>query len=271
MSDTASKFDDLKVRLISAVALGLTALAVFWFGGLWSAALLALGCGAMIWEWREMVVGKGQGLRLRALPMVMAGPVGVLVADQMTPAAGIIALLALLGLGALGERSRLRFILPGVAYIGIAMICVEALRNDLRFGFAAVLWLIIIVIAADVGGYFGGRVFGGPKLWPRVSPKKTWAGLIGGVLFAQIAGFVFGWVSTVAYAPEVALMSAVVALFSVGGDLLESSAKRYFGVKDSSRLMPGHGGILDRLDGLMAAALFVAAVSFVRGQSIFIW
>ncbi|RED13210.1 phosphatidate cytidylyltransferase [Pontivivens insulae] len=271
MSGQASKFDDLHIRLISALALGLIALVVFVFGGLWSAALLALGCGAMIWEWREMVVGKGQGLRLRALPMVIAGPVGVLVADQWDPFTGIFAMLVLLAIGAGAERARLRFILPGVAYIGIAMICIEALRNDTRFGFLAVLWLVLIVIAADVGGYFGGRIFGGPKLWPRVSPKKTWAGVIGGVLFAQITGFVFGLFTAVTYAPEVALMSAVVALVSVGGDLIESSAKRYFGVKDSSRLMPGHGGILDRLDGLMAAAIFVAAISFFRGQSIFLW
>ncbi|QPH53991.1 phosphatidate cytidylyltransferase [Pontivivens ytuae] len=257
--------------MISAAVLGGVALVVFLFGGLWSATLLAIGTAAMIWEWREMVVGKGQGLRLRALPMVLAGPAGVLAAGLASPAVGFAVLLVLLGAGVLAERARLRFIVPGVLYIGIAMICIEAMRNDFRFGFLAVLWLVLVVIAVDVGGYFGGRIFGGPKLWPAVSPKKTWAGLIGSVLFAQITGFLFAILTPVPYAAEVALMSALVALIAIGGDLLESSAKRYFGVKDSSRLMPGHGGILDRLDGLMAAALFVAAVSFLRGQNIFLW
>ena len=244
---------------------------VFLFGGLWSAALLALGTGAMVWEWREMVVGQGQGLRAPGIVMIVASALAVIVADLAVPAAGFALLMVGTAIGAMWERLRLRFVVSGTLYIGAAMICIEALRNDFRFGFLAVLWLVVVVIAVDVGGYFGGRVFGGPKLWPRVSPKKTWAGLIGSVVCAQLVGFIFALIVGLSYPAEVALMSAIVALVAIGGDLIESSAKRFFGVKDSSRLMPGHGGILDRLDGLMAAALVVAAVSFVRGQSIFLW
>lgn len=271
MSTTSSKFADLRVRLISALVLAVVALLVFLFGGLWSASLLAIGTGAMVWEWREMVVGQGQGLRAPGVLMIAAAALAVIVADLWMPAAGFVLLAIGTAIGAVWERASLRFVVTGTLYIGAAMICIEALRNDFRFGFLAVLWLVLVVIAVDVGGYFGGRVFGGPKLWPRVSPKKTWAGLIGSVVCAQLIGLVFALAVGLSYPAEVALMSALVALVAVGGDLIESSAKRFFGVKDSSRLMPGHGGILDRLDGLMAAALVVAAVSFVRGQSIFLW
>ncbi|SOH93598.1 phosphatidate cytidylyltransferase [Monaibacterium marinum] len=271
MTKSSSKFADLRLRLISALVLAGVALVVFLFGGLWSAVLLAIGTGAMVWEWREMVVGQGQGLRPPGILMIAVAAIAVIVSDQFNPITGMAVLVVGTLISAAWERERLRFTVTGALYIGVAMICIEALRADSRFGFLAVLWLVLVVVAVDVGGYFGGRVFGGPKLWQRVSPKKTWSGLIGSVGCAQFVGFIFALVVGLSYPAEVALMSALVALVAVGGDLVESAAKRFFGVKDSSRLMPGHGGILDRLDGLMAAAILVAVVSFVRGQSIFLW
>ncbi|WP_316013021.1 phosphatidate cytidylyltransferase [Roseobacter sp. HKCCA0434] len=268
---SGGKFSDLKVRLISAAVLGAVALVAFIFGGLWSATLIGVGAGAMIWEWREMVVGHRQGLRSPGILMILAAFLGVIVAHLGGPLLGMAVLGAGIAIGAAWELARLRFIIPGCAYIGLSMIAIEALRNDFRFGFLSVLWLVLVVIAVDVGGYFGGRIFGGPKLWPRVSPKKTWSGLIGSVLFAQVAGLLFAIFAGLSYPAEVALLSVFVALVAVAGDLAESSAKRFFGVKDSSRLLPGHGGILDRVDGLMAAGLVVAAVSFLRGESIFLW
>ena len=111
----------------------------------------------------------------------------------------------------------------------------------------------------------------GKKLWPAVSPGKTWSGLIAGVLLAAVVGMAFASFTTGTLAHEVAIVSAIIAVVSVGGDLGESALKRVCGVKDSSNLIPGHGGVLDRMDGMLAAALAASLLTFARGQSIFIW
>ena len=133
------------------------------------------------------------------------------------------------------------------------------------------LWLFLVVVSADVGGYFAGRLIGGPKLWPRVSPKKTWAGAGGGIGLAVLLGGLFSWATSGTYFLQVCVVSAGAAVVSQVGDLAESALKRHFGVKDSGRLLPGHGGALDRFDGLIAAALVVALIVWWRGQTIFIW
>ena len=128
-----------------------------------------------------------------------------------------------------------------------------------------------VVVATDVGAYFAGRIIGGPKLWPRVSPSKTWAGLGGGMACATAVGAIFSSATTGTLIHEVAIVSGVMAVVSQGGDLAESSLKRRAGVKDSSNLIPGHGGLLDRMGGLRAAALVAAILTFLRGKSVFIW
>ena len=133
------------------------------------------------------------------------------------------------------------------------------------------LWVFLVVAAADVGGYFAGRLIGGPKLWPRVSPNKTWAGAGGGAALAVGLGGLFSWATTGTYFVQVCAVSAGVAVLSQGGDLAESALKRHFGVKDSGRLLPGHGGALDRFDGLAAAVLAVALITWWRGTTIFVW
>ena len=159
----------------------------------------------------------------------------------------------------------------GTIYIGTATIAFIALRQVEPFGFLSILWAGLVVIAADVGGYFAGRVIGGAKLWPSVSPKKTWAGLGGGVALAFFVGGVFSWATTGTYFYQVCLVSMIAAVVSQGGDLAESALKRHFGVKDASGLIPGHGGVLDRLDGHMAAILVAAAVTFIRDKPVFVW
>jgi phosphatidate cytidylyltransferase len=127
-----------------------------------------------------------------------------------------------------------------------------------------------VVVATDVGAYAVGRAVGGPKLWPRVSPKKTWAGLAGGVGCAVAAGGLFSWATTGTNADLVCLVSAVAALVAQGGDLAESGVKRRFGVKDAGTLIPGHGGALDRLDGFLAATLAVAVSTYLHGKPVFL-
>ncbi|MEL6582939.1 MAG: phosphatidate cytidylyltransferase [Pseudomonadota bacterium] len=267
----SASFDDLKLRTVSGVALGLIALGLFWLGGYWSAALLALGAALMVWEMREMVIGAGRGSSLLGIIAMIAAAASVLITEATELRWGFL-LVACVGLGlAMAEGPRGRWANIGLLYIALAMMCIDGLRTDDNYGFTAVIWLVTVVIAADVGGYFAGRVIGGPKLWPRVSPKKTWAGLLGGMALAVVVGMIFSAFTSNTFFWKVGLISALVALVSVGGDLLESSIKRHFGVKDSSTLLPGHGGLLDRFDGLAAAAIFASAITFARGQSIFIW
>ena len=164
-----------------------------------------------------------------------------------------------------GEKRRL-WCGFGVIYAGALAVAVIGLRLSLE-GLEAVLWLFAIVWGTDIMAYFGGRALGGPKLWPRVSPSKTWSGFLVGVSCGALAGLgalrardalVDGaW-------PGVLALGVITAMLSQGGDLFESSMKRRFGVKDSSHLIPGHGGFMDRLDGFIAAAVFAALVGGLR-------
>jgi phosphatidate cytidylyltransferase len=145
----------------------------------------------------------------------------------------------------------------GVGYIGTAAIAILFLREQ-PLGFALALWTLAIVWATDIGAYFAGRAIGGPKLAPTISPNKTWAGLIGGMVAAAIVGTLiakFGHLPT--RAVWIAPLLAVAAQI---GDLVESGMKRHVGVKDSGRILPGHGGLLDRIDGMLPVAILVAAL-----------
>ena len=146
----------------------------------------------------------------------------------------------------------------------MALIASIAVRFDPVWGFTALMFVLLIVWVTDIGGYFAGRGIGGPKLWPRVSPKKTWAGAIGGFAasVAVAAGFAaFGLGKT----GPILLLGALLSIASQFGDLFESAVKRRFGVKDSSHIIPGHGGLLDRLDGCVAAIMLAAFFGFLRG------
>ncbi len=128
-----------------------------------------------------------------------------------------------------------------------------------------ILWILFAVWATDIGAYAAGRAIGGPKLAPRISPNKTWAGLGGGVLAAILIGVAAGAVVSWAPSLELAILSGVLAVVAQGGDLFESGVKRHFGVKDSSNLIAGHGGFLDRLDGVLAAGVAMVVLLWARG------
>jgi phosphatidate cytidylyltransferase len=165
---------------------------------------------------------------------------------------------------ALLARDRRGWTAVGSGYAFAAMIASIAVRLDEIWGFAALMFVLLVVWVTDIGGYFAGRGIGGPKLWPRVSPKKTWAGAVGGFAasLAVAAGFAgFG----LAKIGPILGLSAVLSIASQLGDLFESAVKRRFGVKDSSHVIPGHGGLLDRLDGFVAAVALAAILGFLRG------
>lgn len=252
------RFADLGVRILSAVVLIALALLAFWGDIAFAVALVAVAVGLMLWEYRRLVLGR-VSLREPALWIMVAAGAGAVAA---TGAASLwLAVVPLTAGAALLwwlDRAHWRWMAPGLWYIAFALsVLIDMRRADVT-GFESVVWLILVVMAADVGGYFAGRILGGPKLWPAVSPKKTWAGILGGLALAVLVAVVFrlgGWKDDV---PALVAVSLAVALASQAGDLLESAVKRHFGVKDSSRLIPGHGGLLDRFDGLLGGLLMVS-------------
>ncbi len=159
----------------------------------------------------------------------------------------------------------------GAVYVAVPCIAVVWLRADETFGRETILWLFAVVWANDIGAYFTGRWLGGPKLAPRISPKKTWAGLAGGIVCTAAVGAATAALLQLPNPMTFVLLSAALAVVAHAGDLWESMVKRRFHAKDSGRLIPGHGGLLDRLDGLMAAAPAVAAGTILSGEAVLAW
>lgn len=259
---------DFLPRLGSALILAPAVLLLLVWGG-WPFTLLILATAvAILWEWLTMTAARPR--------------VGLLVVGGGTLAAGALMLairppsaaigLVLLGMVAMtlvarGGRQLRPWSPAGLFYASAFLVPVLVLRADEMLGLLAVLWLLAVVWSTDIAAYFCGRLLGGPKLWPRVSPNKTWSGAIGGTLFGTLAGVLtlsVAGVSSLWFAAPVALVASIV---SQGGDLFESAMKRHFGVKDSSRLIPGHGGLMDRLDGFIAAAAFALLVGILRNPA----
>lgn len=157
------------------------------------------------------------------------------------------------------------WMVAGLVYAGALLLGPVMLRGDATFGFAAILFLFAIVWATDIAAYFAGRAIGGPKLWPAVSPKKTWSGAIGGTIGGVAAGIVVIKVAGLVVAPMLVLVALVLSVVAQAGDLLESAIKRHFGAKDASQLIPGHGGLMDRLDGFLTAVAAAVMVGLLRG------
>ncbi|MGD9743801.1 MAG: phosphatidate cytidylyltransferase [Dongiaceae bacterium] len=254
-------------RIVASAVLMAVALAALWAGSPFWAVLIALVGGAMSWEWSAMT-GAGGFDRLGAAILGIA-VLAILAADRAGPVTGV----GLLAAGALLTGLALVFIRPprpalwplaGLAYVGLPAIALVWLRNE--GGFVLCLWLLVLVWAVDSVAYFVGRAVGGPKLAPSISPKKTWAGLAGGCVAAALVGLAAGFSLGIDGRAMMGL-GILLALIEQGGDLLESAVKRRFKVKDSSSLIPGHGGVLDRVDGLVAVALAVAAIMVLADRA----
>lgn len=248
-----NRFNDLGIRTVSGLALALVALIAFRAGAMWSTFLLATGAAIMLWEFHKMILGNRQS---GFLPVLLAAlGAAVVISHELSGwVVSLPALASLIVLVAFAVGTRRIMIGVGFAYIVLSMAALVSLRSVPEYGFELVVWLILVVIATDMGGYFAGRVFGGPKLWPAVSPKKTWSGAAGGWVLAMLVGIGFSTLTGVSMLPSL-LYSLIFAIVSQMGDLIESMLKRRFDVKDAGSFLPGHGGALDRFDGLMAAAL----------------
>jgi phosphatidate cytidylyltransferase len=256
--------NNLALRVASAAVMAPVALLTAYLDD-WPFALFwGLAAIAVLWEWTTLVAGPDHRLMLSACGSALA--VAALVGWLHRPVTAIL----LVGLGALSAlifapRPQQLWITAGIGYAGCMLLAPLLLRADTADGFLVMVLLFAIVWSTDVLGYFAGRALGGPKLMPAVSPKKTWSGAIAGTLGAMLVAVLvasaFGAFSWSAIA-GVALVLSVVAQC---GDLFESWVKRRFGAKDASKLIPGHGGVMDRLDGFWAAAVVGCLIGLARG------
>ncbi|MFS4439012.1 phosphatidate cytidylyltransferase [Paracoccaceae bacterium GXU_MW_L88] len=254
-----SAFDDLRQRSFSALLMIPIPLVFLAMGGWWALILVGALMGLVMREFGRMAGVKRASLE--TLLMVLTGVLAVLAVWDSN---------WLLALASLAVSGVLYIVTPradGLRAFGslyVAAACAGFLAIRLGMGFWPMLWVILIVIATDVGGYFAGKRFGGPKFWPRVSPNKTWAGMIGGqalaLLVTLIYALIMGWpLGGMLFA------SILAATAAQAGDLLESALKRIFAVKDSGTMFPGHGGLMDRIDGLGGAALAVSGYGALTG------
>jgi phosphatidate cytidylyltransferase len=216
---------DLWLRVASAVVLAPVAVAAAYLGGPWFIGVWLLAAAGVLWEW-----------------------MGLLAAAR-----------------SLSGAARAGWIALGACYAGAMLAAPLVIRGDATLGFVAMIFLFAVVWATDIAAYFAGRLLGGPKLWPAISPNKTWSGALAGAIAGTAAGVAVAAVGGIKPIGPIVIVSVLLSVAAQFGDLCESALKRRFGVKDASHVIPGHGGFMDRLDGFLAAALAAALVGLARG------
>ena len=304
-SASPNKPSNLTVRIISALVLIPIVVVAAYFGHPWFDALVILFAAIMAWEWAciagrrrnpedpnpaaRLPVGNWTSeastlaffvvaVLIQLRPPLMLGWPG-----NSIPTGGFgivfIGIITLMGASlctlaaAKKHRSRAIWFGVGFLYVTIPAMALLWIRDDPVTGQGVELlaWILALVIATDTGAYAAGRSIGGPKLAPRMSPNKTWAGLLGGMASAALVGLVFGLLLGLPSIWKLMILSAGLAVIEQVGDLLESAFKRRFGVKDSSHIIPGHGGVLDRVDGLLTVSVAVAALDYFGEGSVLSW
>ncbi|MGH6704836.1 MAG: phosphatidate cytidylyltransferase [Bradyrhizobium sp.] len=252
---------NLMIRIIVALVLAPLAVAIAYFGGWLWIALVALAAVGLYVEWLTVVGAVRVGAALPGATALLIA--GICLAWGRIDASLMVLALGLAAVAWLSPLPR-GWIVGGFCYAAAAEMASVLIRLDQGWGFVALLLVLLVVWGTDIGGYFAGRGIGGPKLWPRVSPGKTWAGALGGFTASLVvaAGFAaFGLGKT----GPLLVLGSLLSIVSQLGDLFESAVKRRFGVKDSSHIIPGHGGLLDRLDGFVAAVILAAIFGLLRG------
>ena len=217
--------DGLALRVVSAVVLAPLAVGIAYLGGWPFVVFWAIAAIVILAEW-----------------------IAIVRSSATAPSAG-----------------RAIWYAAGVVYAGAMLVACVLLRRDADYGFVAIVLLFGVVWATDILGYFVGRAIGGPRLWPAVSPKKTWSGALGGAAGAIAAALAIASYAYRANPLAITGLALLLSAVSQGGDLLESAVKRRFGVKDAGHIIPGHGGVMDRLDGFLAAAVVAAIIGVARG------
>ncbi len=272
LPDPDPRWSDLRKRVASALVLLPVALACLWYGGLPFTLLVSGAAFGMAYEWVRMGDRNVWALPNIVLPLialiaaVLAGD-GFEITGLEALAVGVIVLLCFGG----AMRGRVTLAI-GMPYVGLGAVALAWLRADPIAGFANVLFLLLIVWGSDIGAYLAGRVFGGPKLAPAISPGKTWSGAVGGLLAAMCVAAIAAWrLDPDASMARACILGAALGVTAQAGDLLESAIKRHFGVKDSGRLIPGHGGLLDRFDAVLLVAPVAAILALCVGRGVVLW
>jgi phosphatidate cytidylyltransferase len=271
LSSAGRGLNNLTLRIASAAVLAPITLASAYLGGWVFFALCALAAGGILWEWTRLVTGWAD---TRVLAPGFAALVAALLLtgfDQPGAAAGMVVIGAVLAGGAVSAwprpfpaRNPPLWAAAGLIYAGIAFLGPALLRRDPELGFTAVLFIAVTVWTTDIFAYGAGRAIGGPLLLPRVSPNKTWAGAVGGLAGGVAAGTLVAYASGISRLMAVGLIALVLSVLTQAGDLFESAVKRRFGAKDTSGLIPGHGGLMDRLDGFLVAAFAALLIGILR-------
>lgn len=269
-------------RVLSAAVLIPLAVAAVLAGGIWLGAMVGVFAALMAWEWTELcragerAAGPGRdraGVDVIALGAFMA-------AAALAASAGAFAVAtALVGAGFAAAEALRRFggapasrLYPfGALYIGLPATALLWIAADAEFGKVTVLWAFVVVWATDTGAYCAGRLIGGPRLAPVTSPNKTWAGVAGGLVAVAVLAGLYGLGASLAHVPRFVALSVALSAVAQAGDLAESAIKRHFDVKDSGSIIPGHGGLFDRLDGALAAFPAVAGGYLLFDGGAFLW
>jgi len=257
MSDPApARWDDLLPRVLSALVMALIGVLAIWGGGYWFAGLVAVITGALLWEIRAMT--SADEVLSALLPAILGAGLVLLVPVRAEVELFVAALFLV---GAVTAGAQRMHVFTAILALGVLLAGYGLVEFRYTHGGTWLFWLLLVVIVTDIMGYFAGRVLGGPKFWPALSPKKTWSGTVAGWIGAAGVGGLFisftkaGW--------DLLWISMLLSLASQLGDITESAFKRRAGVKDSSALIPGHGGVFDRFDGALGAALFMLVVALV--------
>jgi phosphatidate cytidylyltransferase len=260
-------------RTVTAIALGVPAAAALILGPPYLTGFVGLIVAVMAWEWVRVTGATVFGVTGAALAAFLVGAVVAAAFGRFLWAYAIVigAVPVVYALARLYARAHALPLAIGALYIGVPALALLWLYARPAIGRELVIWIICIVIATDVGAYFVGRALKGPKLWPRVSPGKTWSGALGGVGAAIIVGIALGMALQIAPVAVLATAALVFAVISQMGDLLESGVKRAFRVKDASGILPGHGGMMDRVDGIVAALVAAALAIWIAGGDPRLW
>jgi phosphatidate cytidylyltransferase len=253
---------NLVTRVLAALVLVPLALAAVYAGSwFWLGLVVVAACGLFV-EWLMIVGAASKTSVLAAGIVALVAAAACLQLGWTRASLGILATgVIVVVLLAAGQRG---WVALGLGHASSALFASVLIRLDQVFGLSALMLVLLVVWMTDIGGYFAGRAIGGPKLWARVSPKKTWAGAIGGFVLSLAVAGGFSALGMGKLLPLL-LLAAALSVASQIGDLFESAVKRAFGVKDSSHIIPGHGGLLDRLDGFVFAVAIAAAIGFLRG------
>ena len=264
-----SSLSSLQQRVISALVLAPIAIAALYFGGIFFMLFLAGAAAIMAYEWCRAGLESRLGLLTSIMAITVIAALAGLYALRPYESCLILlagALLMLMVVWVTGQRNRLVSAFFGPFLIGIPVLSLMWLRDLPDIGFAIAFSLFLVIWATDIGAYFSGKTIGGPKIAPSISPNKTWAGLIGGMISAMAVAYLANHFLVKADVAPIAMMGlgAICAILAQVGDFFESAWKRHYGIKDASNLIPGHGGVMDRLDGVFLTAPLLAALMLIK-------